>query len=107
MKPTLFLNGIYTSDLNNNKDDLTMSKNIIWSTDNCGFCTKAKQLLTNAGITFEERLVDGVRWTRNDLLGHAPNAKTFPQIFLGADYVGGCDDLENRLFLTEDGFNDL
>jgi glutaredoxin len=67
-------------------------KNIIWSKDNCSFCSKAKILLQNRNIPFEERNISN-EWTKEQLLEAVPNAKTVPQIFLWDKYVGGYDSL--------------
>jgi glutaredoxin len=69
-------------------------KNIVWSKEYCPYCVWAKQLLNDKGITFEERVIDGITWTREQLLEAVPNAKTVPQIFLYGKYVGGYDDLQ-------------
>jgi len=67
-------------------------KNIIWSKDNCSYCTKAKELLKSKAIEFEERNISK-DWTKKQLLEAVPNAKTVPQIFLWDKYVGGYDSL--------------
>ena len=36
-----------------------MSKNIIWTTEYCSHCDKAKDLMDKNGDTYEVRLVDG------------------------------------------------
>jgi len=66
--------------------------NIIWSRDNCPYCTKAKALLDNKKISYEERNISN-KWTKEQLLEAIPNAKTVPQIFLWGKYVGGYDSL--------------
>lgn len=66
--------------------------NIIWSKDNCSYCNKAKLLLQNRNIPFEERNISK-DWTKEQLLEAVPNAKTVPQIFLWGNYVGGYDSL--------------
>jgi glutaredoxin 3 len=82
---------------------------VIYTKDNCPYCTKAKMLMTNRGITYDERLVgingpddrqlkENQSWsTRKQLLEAAPTARTFPQIWLDDVYVGGCDALEKHL----------
>jgi glutaredoxin 3 len=80
-----------------------MSKNIMWTTNYCPFCDKAKRLLDKAGIGYETRLVDGEFWTLENLLSYIPGAKTYPQIMLGDNYVGGCDDLEYFLLRNPHG----
>jgi glutaredoxin 3 len=67
-------------------------KNIIWSKDNCPYCIKAKAVLDNRNIIYEERNISK-NWTREQLLEEVPNAKTVPQIFLWGKYVGGYDSL--------------
>jgi glutaredoxin 3 len=67
-------------------------KNIIWSKDNCPYCTKAKALLANRNIAYEERNISK-DWTKEQLLEEVPNARTVPQIFLWGNYVGGYDSL--------------
>lgn len=69
---------------------------IIWSKPNCPYCVKAKALLTNNNISFEERVI-GEEWTKEQLLEHVPNARTVPQIYLNNEYVGGYDDLQKKL----------
>ena len=66
--------------------------NIIWSKDNCSYCNKAKLLLQNRNIPFEERNISK-DWTKEQLLEAIPTAKTVPQIFLWGNYVGGYDSL--------------
>jgi glutaredoxin len=71
-------------------------KAIVWSKDQCPYCDQAKNLLKMKGIEFEERNVSK-DWTREQLLEAVPNARTVPQIFLGAELVGGFNELRQRL----------
>ena len=71
-------------------------KAIVWSKPACGYCVKAKNLLQAKGIEYEERnIAEG--WKIQDLLEAAPNAKTMPQIWLDAKYIGGYLELEDAL----------
>lgn len=72
-------------------------KAIVWSKDNCSFCTSAKQLLASKGIEYEERNVSQGPWTREQLLEAVPNARTVPQIFIDEKYVGGFQEVRNFL----------
>lgn len=77
-----------------------MTTAVIWSKDNCPYCDHAKALLTSKGIVYEEKKVgDGpsYNYTREDLLKAVPTARTFPQIFLGEEHVGGFTDLQAKL----------
>jgi glutaredoxin len=69
---------------------------VVWSTATCSFCVKAKKLLTEKNIPFEERVL-GDNWTKDQLLKEVPNARTVPQIFLDGNYVGGYTDLVSYL----------
>lgn len=72
-------------------------KAIVWSKDNCSYCTSAKQLLASKGIEYEERNVSQGPWTREQLLEAVPNARTVPQIFIDEKYVGGFQEVRNFL----------
>ena len=71
-------------------------KATIWSKENCTFCVQAKQLLELKGIEFEERKF-GKAWTKEQLLEAGPTARTVPQIFLDEQYVGGYQELRQKL----------
>jgi glutaredoxin len=71
-------------------------KAIVWSKYQCTFCEQAKALLTQKGITFEERKI-GDGYTREQLLEAVPTARTVPQIFLDGELVGGFNELKERL----------
>jgi len=71
-------------------------KAIIWSKYHCSFCDQAKQLLKMKGIEFEERKI-GDGWTKEELLEAVPTARTVPQIFLDEEYVGGYNELKQKL----------
>jgi glutaredoxin len=71
-------------------------KAIVWSKYHCQFCDQAKSLLQQKGIEFEERKI-GDGWTKEDLLEVVPTARTVPIIFLNDEYVGGFEQLKQRL----------
>lgn len=71
-------------------------KAIVWSKYNCTFCEQAKALLASKGISFEERKI-GDGYTKEDLLEAVPTARTVPQIFLNEEYVGGFNELKQKL----------
>ena len=68
-------------------------KTVIWTKNDCLFCQKAKELLDLKDISYEERLIGGGVWTREQLLEAVPAAKTVPQIYLYGKYVGGYTEL--------------
>ncbi len=65
---------------------------IIYTRKFCGYCTAAKRLLSEKGVAFEEIDATGVPEKRNEMIERSGRF-TFPQIFVGATHVGGCDDL--------------
>ena len=71
-------------------------KAIVWSKDMCPQCTQAKQLLDSRGIEYEERKI-GNEWTKEQLLEVVPTARSVPQIFIDEQYVGGFNELKQRL----------
>lgn len=73
-----------------------MKQAIIWTKDNCNYCTQAKMLMDAKGIQYEERHI-GKEWTKEQLLESIPSARTVPQIFLDDEYVGGFTELQKIL----------
>lgn len=65
----------------------------IYTTGTCPYCIQAKQLLLARGVTelheIRVDLVPGERQKMTDITGR----RTVPQIFIGDQHVGGCDDL--------------
>jgi len=59
----------------------------------CPYCHDAKELLSRKGVEFHEIDATGNRELRNEMMQRANGRSTFPQIFIGATHVGGCDDL--------------
>lgn len=65
----------------------------IYTSPLCGFCHMAKRLLTQKGVNFVE--IDVLRdpSRRQEMMQRANGRYTVPQIFVGDEHVGGCDDL--------------
>jgi glutaredoxin 3 len=70
---------------------------IVWSKDSCPYCVQAKALLTQKGITYEERNIMHGTWTKEQLLEAVPTARTLPQIFLDGELIGGFTELKQKL----------
>lgn len=66
---------------------------VIYTRQLCGFCTRAKRLLEEKGVAFEEKDASASPQLRQEMYQRAKGAATFPQIFVGDTHVGGCDDL--------------
>jgi glutaredoxin 3 len=70
-----------------------MAKIAIYTTNTCGFCAMAKDLLRRKGAQFEEIDVSYDAEQRTKMMTRAGGRRTVPQIFIGETHVGGCDDL--------------
>jgi glutaredoxin 3 len=64
----------------------------IYTRQFCGYCSAAKRLLQQKGVAFEEIDATGAPERRSEMIARSGRF-TFPQIFIGARHVGGCDDL--------------
>jgi glutaredoxin 3 len=65
----------------------------IYTIPYCPYCADAKDLLSSKGVSFHEIDATGNREIRNQMIERAHGRSTYPQIFIGAIHVGGCDDL--------------
>lgn len=70
-----------------------MRKVTIYTTPWCGFCHRAKSLLRQHGVEFEDVDVDG-DVERRAWLRQVTGQRTVPQIFFDDEPIGGCTDLE-------------
>ena len=66
---------------------------VIYTTMFCPFCHSAKALLSEKGVAFQEIKVDGDRNGRRAMSERAGGRTSVPQIFVGDEHLGGCDDL--------------
>lgn len=65
----------------------------IYTSPYCGYCSRAKALLTRKGVGFEEIDVVDHGAKRSEMIQRAGGRRTVPQIFIDGQHVGGCDDL--------------
>lgn len=65
---------------------------VIYSSDWCPYCVRAKQLLGHKGVDFQEIKVDGRPDVRAEMTRKAQRTSV-PQIWIGDTHVGGCDEL--------------
>ena len=70
-----------------------MAEVVIYTRDFCYYSDAARDLLTRKGVAFKEINATGNRELRSEMIERANGGSTFPQIFIGATHVGGCDDL--------------
>ncbi len=69
-----------------------MAKVIMYSTGTCPYCIMAERLLTAKGAAIDKIRVD-LEPARRDEMTTRTGRRTVPQIFIGAQHVGGFDDL--------------
>lgn len=72
-------------------------KAIVWSKTPCPYCDQAKNLLAAKGIEVEERNITSGNWTKEQLLEAVPGARSVPQIFLDDEFIGGFNELRQKL----------
>jgi len=65
---------------------------LIYSSDFCPYCIRAKALLTQKGVAFNEIRLDGKPELRAQMVQQS-GKRTVPQIWIGEQHIGGCDDL--------------
>ncbi len=70
-----------------------MNKVLMYTTQVCPYCLRAKALLKQRGVeAIEEVRVDLDPAQREAMMART-GRRTVPQIFIGETHVGGCDDL--------------
>lgn len=65
----------------------------IYTTAWCPYCSAAKSLLREKGVSFHEIDVEKTAGARATMVQRAGGRTSVPQIFVGEQHVGGCDDL--------------
>jgi len=84
---------------------------IVYGKNNCQFCDKAKEVLTNKNFEFTYMNL-GEDYTKEELLELAPDAKTVPQIWViyeDSYYrpIGGYDSLVEYISEMDDQYKSL
>ena len=64
----------------------------IWGKPACPSCTKAKALCEQRGFQFEYREL-GKDFEREEVLTEFPEARTFPQIVINGQKIGGYEQM--------------
>ncbi len=65
----------------------------IYSSPFCGYCARAKGLLSRKGVEYVDYDVLADSSKRDEMVERAHGRTTVPQIFIDGTHVGGCDDL--------------
>ncbi len=66
----------------------------IYTTEFCGYCTRAKALLASKGVAFEEYKAGGNAEQKREMIQRS-GGYTFPQVFINGRSVGGSDDIHD------------
>ena len=69
---------------------------VVYTTDYCGWCDRAKSLLAARGVRFREVWLPRTPEGRERLAEAAPAARSFPQILIDGQPVGGYTELVAR-----------
>ena len=72
---------------------MTAPKVLMYATDWCPYCERARSLLSGKGVAFEEIDIDAVTGAREEMVARS-GRDTVPQIFIGGQHVGGSDELQ-------------
>jgi glutaredoxin 3 len=65
----------------------------IYTTGWCPYCSRAKAVLAQKGVAFEEISLDREPERRAEMVRRAQGGRTVPQIFIDGEHIGGCDDM--------------
>ena len=65
---------------------------VMYTTNWCPYCERARRLLRSKGAHFEEIDVESAAEKRAEMISRS-GRRTVPQIFIGDHHVGGSDDL--------------
>lgn len=70
-----------------------MAKVTIYTRPFCGYCARALALLQDKGADFAEIEAGMDPALRREMMERSGGGATFPQIFVGEQHIGGCDDM--------------
>jgi len=70
-----------------------MKKVEIYSSNACPYCLKAKKLLEDKRVKYQEYHIDKDPALVEESIKRSNGRKTVPQIFIDEKHIGGCDDL--------------
>jgi glutaredoxin 3 len=70
-----------------------MSAVVMYTTQVCPYCVRAKALLQQRGVTAIQEVRVDLDPAQRDHMIAITGRRTVPQIFIGDTHVGGCDDL--------------
>lgn len=69
----------------------------IYTKSGCAHCEKAKTILNSVKADYTTFTVD-VDLTREEVVNRFPFAKSYPIVVINGEFVGGYEQLEQRIF---------
>ena len=74
---------------------MVLKKNIkIYTTENCGYCKKAKTLLNLYNVDYEELVIKNEK-ERDNMTNLSGGKRTVPQIFINNLNIGGYNEIHS------------
>lgn len=80
---------------------------LVYSKPDCRYCTLAKNLLAEKGMSYQETVI-GSGMLREDFMATFPGVQTLPLIIVNGNKIGGYNDLveyikneQSQTFLAE------
>ena len=70
-----------------------MADVVIYTRPFCGYCARALSLLNQKGAPFTEIEAGMDPDKRREMVERSGGRSTFPQIFIGGQHIGGCDEM--------------
>ena len=70
-----------------------MAHVVVYSGEKCPYCLRAKLLLDKKGVRYAEYDVRADPARLEEMLAKSGGQQTIPQIFIGGQHIGGCNDL--------------
>ena len=70
-----------------------MAKVEMYTTAWCPYCARARALLQQKGVDCIEIDLDEEPERRDEMLRRAGGRTSVPQIFIGGEHIGGCDEM--------------
>jgi len=70
-----------------------MARVELYTKGTCPYCARARKLLDDKGVSYEEYEISMDTQKRAEMMQRANGRSTVPQIFIDGRHIGGSDDL--------------
>lgn len=72
---------------------MSAARVVMYTTQWCPYCERARRLLAGRGVSFEEIDVESGAEKRAEMITRSGGRRTVPQILIDDTHVGGSDEL--------------